>query len=88
LRYFIAWVIRLYQLTLSFWLGRQCRFLPSCSEYARQAVLKFGVVRGLRLGVRRLAKCHPFTGQAHSHAFDPVPDSWQEALHQQKRCCR
>jgi uncharacterized protein len=46
-----------------------CRFMPSCSEYARVAVEQHGVIRGSWLAVRRLARCHPF-GQ---HGFDPVP---------------
>jgi putative membrane protein insertion efficiency factor len=46
-----------------------CRFLPSCSDYARQAIVEHGVIRGSWLATRRLARCHPF-GQ---HGFDPVP---------------
>jgi putative membrane protein insertion efficiency factor len=45
-----------------------CRFVPSCSEYARQAILSHGAVRGGWLAIRRLARCHPFGG----HGFDPV----------------
>jgi uncharacterized protein len=63
-------VIRLYQWTLSPWLGGACRFEPSCSHYAVQAVQKHGSLRGSFLALRRLLKCHPF----HSGGFDPVPE--------------
>lgn len=70
-------LIRLYQLVVSpdtgilrgFWWGSgMCRFEPSCSEYARQAVEKFGVWGGLRLALGRLARCHPWGG----FGYDPV----------------
>jgi putative membrane protein insertion efficiency factor len=52
--------IRLYQLALSPFLGRQCRFYPSCSEYTREAIDRYGLLKGVSLGCRRLLKCHPF----------------------------
>jgi putative membrane protein insertion efficiency factor len=61
--------IRLYQWTLSPLLPRACRFAPSCSEYAAEAILTHGPVRGVRLGLRRLGRCHPWGG----HGYDPVP---------------
>lgn len=65
----ILWTIRLYQKLVSPALPPSCRFAPSCSEYARQAVEKHGVLRGLWLGLGRLLRCHPF-----SHGgYDPVP---------------
>lgn len=72
----VAWLLRGYQLTLSAVLGRHCRFEPSCSEYARQAVLRHGVGKGLLLGLWRVARCGPFGG----YGFDPVPDNWHLAL--------
>ncbi|OGD16836.1 MAG: membrane protein insertion efficiency factor YidD [Candidatus Aminicenantes bacterium RBG_13_59_9] len=61
--------IRLYQLVLSPFLGRQCRFYPSCSEYTREAIDKYGLLRGISLGCRRLLRCHPF----HAGGIDHVP---------------
>jgi putative membrane protein insertion efficiency factor len=61
--------IRLYQWTLSPLLPRACRFAPSCSEYAAEAILTHGPLRGVRLGLRRLGRCHPWGG----HGYDPVP---------------
>jgi uncharacterized protein len=61
--------IRLYQWTLSPLLPRVCRFTPSCSEYAAEAVLEHGLWRGLQLASLRLLRCHPWGG----HGLDPVP---------------
>ncbi|MDA1076770.1 MAG: membrane protein insertion efficiency factor YidD [Proteobacteria bacterium] len=63
-------MIRLYQITLSPWIGQQCRFYPSCSHYAAHAVTQYGAVQGSWLALRRLLKCHPF----HAGGFDPVPE--------------
>jgi len=65
----IVATIRVYQKVISPLLPRACRFHPSCSEYMRQAVQKFGVARGVWLGLRRLSRCHPW----HPGGFDPVP---------------
>jgi len=62
-------VIRLYQWTLSPLLGPRCRFYPSCSCYTHSAIERHGAIRGLWLGVKRLLRCHPFTGGG----YDPVP---------------
>jgi len=62
-------IIRGYQLTLSPLFGGWCRFDPSCSVYACEAIRMHGAARGSLLAIRRLAKCHPFG----SHGFDPVP---------------
>ena len=66
---FALGTIRLYQLTLSPFIGRQCRFHPTCSNYAAEAIEKLGVLRGTLLAARRLSRCHPF----HPGGFDPVP---------------
>lgn len=62
-------LIRLYQLLLSPWLGGHCRFHPSCSEYAREAIAEQGAARGSWLAVRRVMRCHPFS----RGGLDPVP---------------
>ena len=62
-------VIRVYRYVLSPWWGNQCRFDPSCSEYALQAIHGHGALRGSWLALRRLTKCHPW----HRGGFDPVP---------------
>jgi putative membrane protein insertion efficiency factor len=69
-RQFLLWTIRGYQLAISPMLGARCRFYPSCSCYAHTAVQRFGVLRGLLLSVRRIARCHPFC----EGGYDPVPD--------------
>ena len=58
-----------YKVTLSPLIGQQCRFLPTCSDYGRDALIQHGPVRGGWLTVRRLCKCHPFGGSG----YDPVP---------------
>jgi len=69
MRHVAALLIRLYQWTVSPLLGPACRFYPSCSQYALQAVLRFGVWRGGWLALARLSRCHPW----HPGGFDPVP---------------
>jgi putative membrane protein insertion efficiency factor len=73
----ILLLIRMYQLTLSSLLGRQCRFLPTCSDYARQAIEKHGILCGGRLALRRIGRCHPWGGEG----FDPVPEHPDCARH-------
>ena len=63
------WLVRAYQVTLSPILGGQCRFTPSCSAYAAEAISTYGATRGLWLALKRLARCHPWGGFGH----DPVP---------------
>ena len=61
-------LVRLYQVTLSHWVGRQCRFVPSCSNYFIEAVRTHGPLRGAGLGLWRILRCNPF-GKG---GFDPV----------------
>jgi putative membrane protein insertion efficiency factor len=61
--------ILFYQRVISPLLPRRCRFVPSCSEYAVQAIRKHGIARGAWLAVRRVLKCHPL----HRGGYDPVP---------------
>jgi putative membrane protein insertion efficiency factor len=58
-----------YKITLSPLIGQSCRYLPTCSDYARDALLQHGPARGGWLMVKRLCKCHPFGGSG----YDPVP---------------
>jgi putative membrane protein insertion efficiency factor len=62
--------IRAYQLVLSPWLGRQCRFEPTCSAYAAEAIERHGPLRGSVLALRRVGRCHPWGGSG----YDPVPE--------------
>ena len=61
--------IRVYQWTLSPLLGVNCRYAPSCSEYAAEAIAAHGPLRGLWLATRRISRCHPWGGSG----YDPVP---------------
>jgi len=63
--------IRAYQLSLSYFLGRECRFIPSCSAYALEAIEIHGAWAGSSLAWRRFCKCHPFSSQS---GYDPVPE--------------
>jgi uncharacterized protein len=61
--------VRAYQYTVRPLLGAHCRFYPSCSDYAREAIERHGAARGSWLAVRRIARCHPY----HPGGYDPVP---------------
>jgi len=65
----LLFIIRFYQLCISPYLGRNCRFHPSCSQYMYQAIIKHGVIKGVYYGTRRLLRCHPFN----KGGYDPVP---------------
>jgi putative membrane protein insertion efficiency factor len=69
MRWLVLFFLRAYQCALSPFLGQNCRFYPGCSEYARQAVQKYGVLRGGWLAIKRLGRCHPWN----PGGFDPVP---------------
>ncbi len=62
-------IIKIYQLTISPLLGPQCRYVPTCSQYALEAFKKYGVFKGLWLTIKRVASCNPWGG----HGHDPVP---------------
>jgi putative membrane protein insertion efficiency factor len=63
-------LIRFYQYALSPYLGgSKCRYTPTCSQYTLEAIQKYGPIKGIFLGAKRLSKCHPGGG----HGYDPVP---------------
>jgi len=64
----LLWLIDLYRKGISPLTPPSCRFVPTCSEYARQAVEKYGALKGSYLAIRRLFKCHPF----HRGGYDPL----------------
>ena len=69
LRLAAAGAVRIYQIVVSPWLAPSCRFSPTCSEYARQALIRHGILRGTWMSLRRLSRCHPLG----SGGYDPVP---------------
>ncbi|MBE53515.1 MAG: membrane protein insertion efficiency factor YidD [Pelagibacterales bacterium] len=70
LKYCIKILIRSYQYTISPVLGPKCRYLPTCSNYALEAIYKHGVLKGGLLTLKRISSCHPWGKSGH----DPVPD--------------
>ena len=62
-------IIKIYQLIISPVIGSNCRFLPTCSEYAMQSLKSHGLIKGIFLTIKRISRCHPWG----SHGYDPVP---------------
>ncbi|MBN8665268.1 MAG: membrane protein insertion efficiency factor YidD [Chitinophagales bacterium] len=62
-------LIRFYQYVISPMIGPKCRYTPTCSAYAHEAITKHGPLKGLWLAIKRISKCHPWGG----HGYDPVP---------------
>jgi putative membrane protein insertion efficiency factor len=75
--------IRLYQLTLSGFVGFHCRYQPTCSAYGIEAIERHGLLKGLALTLRRLARCHPWGGSG----YDPVPPHGHDHGHQHSELC-
>ncbi len=68
MQWILVGLLRVYKVGVSPWLPSACRFYPSCSDYMREAIERYGAGRGVWMGLRRLAKCHPF----HEGGIDPV----------------
>ncbi len=71
MKYPLILIIKFYQYFISPWLGKNCKYLPTCSEYCLTALGKHGAIKGLFLGATRIVRCHPFA----SGGYDPVPDT-------------
>lgn len=62
-------LIRFYQVAISPWLGKNCRYQPTCSQYMLEALKVYGLYKGVFLGIKRILSCHPWGGSG----YDPVP---------------
>ncbi|MDP5110356.1 MAG: membrane protein insertion efficiency factor YidD [Rickettsiaceae bacterium] len=60
MKFILLLIIKFYQYFISPWLGRNCRFYPSCSSYAKEAIMMHGALKGLYLSTKRILKCNPF----------------------------
>jgi len=69
MKHLLLALIRIYKYMISPFFGSRCRFFPSCSEYALEAVDKYGAFKGTCLGLKRIFRCHPWN----TGGFDPVP---------------
>lgn len=71
MKYLFIGLVRIYQLIISPWMPRSCRYHPTCSQYSIEALRKHGAVKGIWLTIKRVARCHPWGGSG----YDPVPDT-------------
>jgi putative membrane protein insertion efficiency factor len=78
---FLILLIKFYQMSISPLLPNSCRYTPSCSQYAIQALKVHGVIKGLVLGIYRIASCNPWGG----HGFDPVPEKGEHLILHKKK---
>lgn len=74
--YPLIFIIKIYQFSFSPLIGKNCRYLPTCSEYAIESLKSHGLLRGSFFTIRRILKCHPFGG----HGFDPIPKRKQNKV--------
>jgi len=73
LKKIFLFIIILYQRLVSPYLPQSCRFQPTCSEYAKESIEKYGIIKGVTLASKRLTKCHPIKFLGGSEGYDPVP---------------
>lgn len=74
MRKLVSGLIALYRYLISPFLGPNCRYTPTCSEYAQTAVMRFGVFKGGWIAIKRIVSCHPWG----KHGYDPVPEKKSE----------
>ncbi len=79
MKYFFMLPIRLYQIILSPFIGHHCRYIPTCSDYTKDAIERHGARKGIALGIRRILSCHPWSRK---DIDDPVPErfAWRDIL--------
>tara|TARA_B100001964_G_scaffold41669_1_gene46064 strand:- start:2313 stop:2555 length:243 start_codon:yes stop_codon:yes gene_type:complete len=70
--YLLIKIIKVYQLTISPYLGNNCRYLPTCSEYYVDSLKEYGFIKGILVGVKRILSCHPIKFLGGGEGFDPV----------------
>ena len=70
MQFLVLSLIKIYQVLISPIIGPNCRFQPTCSHYATEAIARFGVTKGSWLALRRISRCHPW----HPGGYDPVPE--------------
>jgi putative membrane protein insertion efficiency factor len=80
MRFLLILLVKGYRLIFSPYVGRSCRFAPTCSQYALDALHEYGALKGSWLALRRIGRCHPW----HAGGYDPVPTKTEES---QKHCC-
>jgi putative membrane protein insertion efficiency factor len=78
---FFIILVKFYQMSISPLLPNSCRYTPSCSQYAIQALKEHGVIKGLAFGIYRIARCNPWGG----HGFDPVPEKGAHLILHKKK---
>lgn len=71
MKFFLRTIIKIYQYGISPIMGPRCRFFPSCSEFAAEAIEKHGSLKGSKMACKRFCRCHPLSKH---HGYDPVPD--------------
>ncbi|MEM6395594.1 MAG: membrane protein insertion efficiency factor YidD [Bacteroidota bacterium] len=81
LRWILILPIRFYQVAISPWLGGRCRYQPTCSHYAIEALKEWGALKGSWLAIKRIGRCHPWGGSG----YDPVPSREKRDKKQETR---